>query len=94
MATDVPASSSSATIPDDMDSAPINNEDIDMEIDTSAQPLPETEEEEPVPLPAGSDPKLQSRKDITLRDFLSKMDDYAPIVSPYRALDISNNPDS
>lgn len=27
-----------------------------------------------------SNPHLQSRKDVTLRDFLSKMDDYAPII--------------
>lgn len=35
------------------------------------------EEEQPAPLP---EPKAVTRKDIPLKDFLAKMDDYAPIV--------------
>lgn len=50
--------------------------DIDMDLNPDAPisdpPLPQ---EEPVP-----EPPAPTKKDISLRDFLSKMDDYAPIV--------------
>lgn len=32
------------------------------------------------------EPKVQTRKDMSLREFLTKMDDYAPIVSPLQSL--------
>lgn len=36
----------------------------------------------PHPLPATADPRpITTAKDISLKDFLNKMDDYAPIVS-------------
>lgn len=58
--------------------------DVDMNIDATTSDKPaadaEMEEEEPIP-----EPKEPTKKDISLRDFLSKMDDYAPIVSVRRA---------
>lgn len=55
--------------------------DIDMNIDTSAAEKPPQAdaemEEEPI-----VEPREPTKKDVSLRDFLSKMDDYAPIVSP------------
>jgi transcription initiation factor TFIID subunit 10 len=33
------------------------------------------------PVAPAPEPKVQTRKDATLKEFLSKMDDYAPIVS-------------
>lgn len=39
-------------------------------------------EEEPGYLAPLVDPRLPTRKDSSLRDFISKIDDYAPIVSP------------
>jgi hypothetical protein len=45
-------------------------------------------DEEVDPLAPAPEPKLPTRKDASLKEFLSKMDDYAPIVSelkPYTA---------
>lgn len=56
------------------------DQDIDMAIDTNpepSQPGPSDPVAEPS-MPPSRDP---TRKDISLRDFLSKMDEYAPIVS-------------
>jgi transcription initiation factor TFIID subunit 10 len=39
------------------------------------------EGEEVDPVATAPEPKIQTRKDATLKEFLSKMDDYAPIVS-------------
>lgn len=38
-------------------------------------------DEEVDPVAPAPDPKLPTRKDASLKEFLSKMDDYAPIVS-------------
>lgn len=35
----------------------------------------------PEAIAPGPEPKLPTRKDMSLREFLAKMDDYAPIVS-------------
>jgi len=53
--------------------------DIDMDLHPDA-PIsdPPPTEEEPAP-----EPPAPTKKDISLRDFLSKMDDYAPIVRPF-----------
>ncbi|POS85444.1 transcription initiation factor IID, partial [Erysiphe pulchra] len=40
----------------------------------------EENNEEQNPLAPAPEPKLPSRKDISLKDFLSKMNDYAPII--------------
>jgi len=40
---------------------------------------------DPHPTANTSDPRVPSKKDASLRDFLSKMDDYAPIVRPPRS---------
>lgn len=48
--------------------------------------LPVSNKEDEVdPVAPAADPKLPTRKDASLKDFLSKMDDYAPIVcsSPF-----------
>lgn len=37
-------------------------------------------EEEEVPAPVAAEARLPTRKDVSLKDFLGKMDDYAPIV--------------
>lgn len=47
-----------------------------------------TEEEEVDPVAPAADPKLPTRKDASLKEFMSKMDDYAPIVYP---VDLSND---
>ncbi|MCJ1268488.1 hypothetical protein MMC22_008376 [Lobaria immixta] len=47
--------------------------DMDMVIDPAPQP------EDPLVEPP-PEPRVPARKDISLRDFLSKMDDYAPII--------------
>lgn len=45
-------------------------------------PVDNAEEEANAPAPAPApEPKLLTRKDTSLKEFLSKMDDYAPIVS-------------
>jgi transcription initiation factor TFIID subunit 10 len=49
---------------------------------TAHVPAPtRTAEEEPNPVAPAPEPKLPTRKDTSLKEFLSKMDDYAPIVS-------------
>jgi transcription initiation factor TFIID subunit 10 len=40
----------------------------------------ENHDEEVDPLAPAPEPKLPTRKDTSLKEFLSKMDDYAPIV--------------
>jgi hypothetical protein len=47
---------------------------------TSGAPDPETAQSEAQPATTTSGLQQQNRKDVTLREFLSKMDDYAPIV--------------
>ena len=49
--------------------------------DPTADLVPvKTEEEEVDPVAPAADPKLPTRKDASLKEFMSKMDDYAPIV--------------
>ena len=43
-------------------------------------------DEEVDPIAPAPDPKLPTRKDTSLKEFLSKMDDYAPIVSSFFTL--------
>lgn len=50
--------------------------DVDMAIDSG--PVPEPSGLNATGLPP--EPRIPTRKDISLRDFLAKMDDYAPIV--------------
>lgn len=47
---------------------------------TDLVPVPNPDEEVDPVAPA-PEPKLPTRKDASLKQFLSKMDDYAPIVS-------------
>ena len=49
--------------------------DLDMALDGAADPKPEDPLDAPIP-----EPREPTKKDISLRDFVSKMDDYAPIV--------------
>ena len=53
--------------------------ELDPEIDMAIDPAP-PEPENPVLEEALPEPREATRKDISLRDFLGKMDDYAPIV--------------
>lgn len=48
---------------------------------TDLIPPSNTQDEEIEPEAPEPEPKLPSRKDISLKEFLGKMDDYAPIVS-------------
>lgn len=43
-------------------------------------------EDEVDPVAPAGDAKLPTRKDASLKDFLSKMDDYAPIVCTMSAI--------
>ena len=49
--------------------------DLDMALDGAADPKPEDDLDASIP-----EPREPTKKDISLRDFVSKMDDYAPIV--------------
>ncbi|KAG7006451.1 hypothetical protein G7Y79_00014g036260 [Physcia stellaris] len=52
--------------------------DVDIDMDLNPQPAPPSPEAtvEAIPEP----PPAPTKKDISLREFLSKMDDYAPII--------------
>lgn len=52
---------------------------LDADLDIVIDPAPQSEDPLVEPPP---EPRVPARKDISLRNFLSKMDDYAPIVSP------------
>jgi transcription initiation factor TFIID subunit 10 len=43
-------------------------------------PAPEVPSEEAPPAQTVPESRLPTRKDVSLREFLNKMDDYAPIV--------------
>ena len=76
------ASPNMTSAPDPSTQPPLSTTDeaeLDPEIDMAIDPGP------PAPAPPGGDaprpaPREATRKDISLRDFLGKMDDYAPIV--------------
>lgn len=53
-----------------------------LHLDGSADPDPALSSSDPHPIPTASDPRVPTKKDASLRDFLNKMDDYAPIVRP------------
>ena len=50
---------------------------LDPDIDMAIEPAPNHENTIVEPPP---EPRVPTRKDVSLREFLSKMDDYAPIV--------------
>lgn len=56
--------------------------ELDPEIDMAIDPAP-PDPENPALDEALPEPREATRKDISLRDFLGKMDDYAPIVRPF-----------
>lgn len=56
--------------------------ELDPEIDMAIDPAP-PDPENPDLDEALPEPREATRKDISLRDFLAKMDDYAPIVRPF-----------
>ncbi|MDI1486644.1 MAG: hypothetical protein OHK93_005876 [Ramalina farinacea] len=82
-----PISSSTQPPPDTTNDTldPAADLDVDLEMqldgpsDGAANPLPseEGEGDEPATLP---EPREPTKKDISLRDFVAKMDDYAPII--------------
>lgn len=59
--------------------------------DPSADLVPAKANEEEVvdPVAPTADPKLPTRKDASLKEFMSKMDDYAPIVGHFYLLLLS-----
>lgn len=70
------SSNSTSTIPNDTNLDADIDPEIDLSIDPAA-PDPENAEMEDAALP---EPREATKKDISLRDFMGKMDDYAPIV--------------
>lgn len=59
---------------------------------TNALPPPgKTNEEEVNPVAPAPEPKLPSRKDASLKEFIGKMDDYAPIVSHYHVIPLRSH---
>jgi hypothetical protein len=88
--------SSSGTIPDDaappVPAADGSNDvqvDEEMNLNPDDAPADGAEAEEAAPLP--QEAKVPPKKDISLREFLSKMDDYAPIVSHLPTLCLRTN---
>ena len=63
--------------------APENAEQVPQGAETQQQQTQQAEEEEEAVI-APSEPKVMTRRDISLKEFLNKMDDYAPIVSGRR----------
>ena len=61
-----------------MASQPVENNEVPP-ASQEAQKNAEEEEEEVNPEP--QEAKMPTRKDVSLKEFLNKMDDYAPIVS-------------
>jgi hypothetical protein len=60
--------------------------DVDMIIPDGAAPAVETtdaESKEEAMNLAGEEPRIPLKKDINLREMLSKMDEYAPLVSVF-----------
>lgn len=62
------------------------NLDMDPKIEPEASATPLPQEEEP------QEARLPMQKDISLQDFLSKMDDYAPIVCHLPSLPLAPDP--
>ncbi|KAL2055665.1 hypothetical protein ABVK25_003907 [Lepraria finkii] len=54
--------------------------ELDPEIDMSIDPAPPDPENASLEAEAVPEAREPTKKDISLRDFLSKMDDYAPII--------------
>lgn len=72
-----PSTTQQASITDDAE--------LDPEIDMAVDPAP-PDPENPALNESLPEPREATRKDISLRDFLGKMDDYAPIVcTPYHS---------
>jgi len=80
---DPPADS---TLPDTQPTASFDDRDIDGEITSSnnmAEPnLPPNASQAPVDPPTAvpAEPRIPQKKDASLREFLSKMDDYTPLI--------------
>lgn len=55
---------------------------LDLDIDMNLNPQPTATSRAATTEPIAEAPPAPTKKDVTLREFLSKMDDYAPIVRP------------
>lgn len=53
---------------------------LDVDIDMNLEAQPDTNAQDPVAESIPEPPPAPTKKDISLREFLGKMDDYAPIV--------------
>lgn len=60
-----------------MASQPVENS----EVPPASQEVQKNAEEEEEVNPEPQEAKMPTRKDVSLKEFLNKMDDYAPIVS-------------
>jgi len=66
--------------------------DIDPEIDMSIDPAPPDPENTAMEEATLPEPREATKKDISLKEFLGKMDDYAPIVRPFLSQSPSLDP--
>ena len=64
--------------------------EIDPEVDMAIDNDPNLEPSNPNATNIPPEPRMPTRKDISLRDFLAKMDDYAPIVRPKSRPDLKH----
>lgn len=64
--------------------APENTEQRPPTQNGQPEPHPVVDGPNPPPpsAPSGLEPRLPTRKDVSLREFMLKIDDYAPIVRP------------
>lgn len=81
-APDPPQTTTTTTTTTDQQPSLTDDAELDPEIDMAIDPAP-PDPENPALDEALPEPREATRKDISLRDFLSKMDDYAPIVRPF-----------
>jgi transcription initiation factor TFIID subunit 10 len=81
------ADSSATRAPGD---PPIKEEELDASIEDNINPNPPADSVDAMnldgtnevdPVAPATEPKIPVKKDASLREFMSKMDDYAPIVS-------------
>ena len=63
-----------------------NTQEQPEDLQASQQASQTAEPDVPTAIAPGPEPRLPTRKDVSLREFLAKMDEYAPIVrTPLRA---------
>lgn len=86
---DPPPNTTTTTATDQQPSLTDDADELDPEIDMAIDPAPAEDPENPALDEALPETREATRKDIALRDFLAKMDDYAPIVRPLSLFPLS-----